>query len=162
MCYIQSNKLQWHIAPLWFWLLLNVWNGLVSCWLWTSRKYVGIALVHTLVWSNVALLCVRYTDCNHTIMWCRIQLQWWWRPAAIRWFWFWLNVWNGVVLVLDEQGVRWYLSLVCVWIWRCDCLVFDGVGGASCDVQLHRNGDDTWLCVDVNWIWNGVVFALDE
>ena len=108
--------------------------------------------------SKLVLLGVGYTDCNRTLMWCQIQIQWWWRHTAVRWlFWFLVNIWNGVVLALDEQGVRWYWC-----IWTCHCLVFDGVVGASCDVQLHRNGDDTWICVnsDFGWIYGTVLCCL--
>ena len=79
--------------------------GTVSYWLWTHRKYVGIGACLNL---NVSLLSIRYTmtpsrlhtclllNCNDHDNDIRLCAE------------YWLNTWNGIVLVLDEQEVSWY------------------------------------------------------
>ena len=70
-----------------------------------------------------------------------------------------LQTWNGGVLALDEQGVRWYW---CMFEFEggAAALVFDGVVGDSCDVQLRcNNGDGTRMALNWFWldVWNGTV-----
>ena len=47
----------------------------------------------------------------------RVQWRWY---TVLDWFWFWWNIWNDIVLALDEQLVRWYWRMVefeCVITW---------------------------------------------
>ena len=106
---------QWQMAARCCWL--NVWNGISSCCLWANRRYVG---EHWCIFESECVFTwctlrheVHYRDYTHHA----IQIQWQWH-AALRWCW--LNIWNGVVLVLDEQYVRWYWCMFefkCVITW---------------------------------------------
>ena len=76
------------------------------CWSWTNRKYVCLNLkvslfVFDAVWGRILPSC------------------------ALRRFSF--NVWNGVILAMDEHIIESTFVLLHVWIWRCHMLVFHTV-----------------------------------
>ena len=83
-------------------LILGGWiHGMVSCWHWTNRAYVGR-------WYCCLVLCVRIWTC-YCLPWCSMHLLWDCSWCAVQihydgekhtnpdWFWFWLNIWNGTV-----------------------------------------------------------------
>ena len=169
-----SNTLQrrWHTAHDSAVILMHVgwiYYITVSCWLWMNREYVGI---------GAYLLSLLRVSCTMTRSQLHNRLLFKYTTMAMAhgtkicadWFWYWLNIWNGAVLALDEQSVRWYRCMFeseCAIPW---CTMHhDMIAiGPSSAIQMHYNGyDGTWHTT-LRWfrcwlnIWNGVVLALDE
>ena len=79
--------------------------GMVSCWPWTNRAYVFIALC--VLEFEVMLVLDAVWDCNWTLMRCWNTLQWWWRLCVdLRLLD--VTAWNRVMLVPNGQLVRLY------------------------------------------------------
>ena len=80
----------------------------VSCWRWTNSQYVGIRACLNL---NVSLLGIR---CTMTPSQLHTRLLFNYNDirtcADVNW------IWNGIVLALDEQEVRWYW---CIFEFEC-------------------------------------------
>ena len=72
--------------------------GTVTCWLWMNRKYVGIGARLNF---NVSLLGIH--TCIHTCLLFNYNCNGVQTPLR----WCWRNIWNGIVLALDEQEVCW-------------------------------------------------------
>ena len=107
----------------------------VSCWHWASREYVDaywgmLKMADVIAWCSMHALFNR----NWILMYCTNALQWQWHTAAPDWFWFLLNVWNGVGFALLGRAES-TLILVhvkncsCYWLfsvrWTHYCLVFE-------------------------------------
>ena len=98
----------WHTTLRWCWCWLNILYGTLPCWFWIYRKYVGIGACLN---PNVSLL-----DIWCTMTWSQLHIWLLFQTLQRRWYmkhdskplWCSLDIWNGVVLVLDEQIVRWY------------------------------------------------------
>ena len=87
---------------------------------------------------------------------------------------------SALVLMLIEYmercrvGFGWTgstLVSVHVWIWMCHCVIYDTPWHAMAPSQLYTrlppfnyNGNDILLCacIDVDWIWICIMWALDE
>ena len=125
-----------------------------------ERRYVDfertestLVLVHVL---NVLLVSIRYTMRNDCIKIARppsIQLPLQYHMTRRWcWYWTWLNVWNGIMLALGEQEVRWYWcmfefkSLFCM---RCT------IQSSQLQIRLLFNYivNNLWFCADVGWIY---------
>ena len=127
------------------WIHILCIYGTASFSLRTNSLYVGIFDISALACFSNTLQRRWHT----ALCWC--------------WCWCWLNtyiayiLWNGVMLALDKQWVRWY----CWYAHLPAC-------------QTRYDGDSTRLCADANvdWIyiyiyiayvlWNDIVLALDE
>ena len=116
---------------------LNIWNGIVLA---LHEQKVRV------YWYGLGFgVCsIQYEAVVWP--WCAVQantLQWRWRNDGCVFMLCWLNVWNGVVLALDEQHVSVYW---CV-------LTFDVV------TRVRWGNNFTLARL---WSWNGVTLALDE
>ena len=152
-CY--SNNLQWQYARLY--ADIDWTYGTVSCLFWANRRYVGMFGFECLItWSTMTLsqlharLLFNYY-CNATC-WC----------------WCWLDVWNGVMLALNEQQVRWYeckfeLECAITWYTACDSLWRHHnctLAYYSIAIAMpHNSARWCWWWLNV---WNGIVLVLDE
>ena len=145
-------QLQWRTDVHWCWLNMKRYS---ACWLWRTRKYVGICTYLNL---NVSLLGIHTIAIAHSPA---IQLQWQWH-ATLCCCWCWLNTWNGIVL-LDEQQVRWYWCMFefeCVIAWY--TMHHNAIAIAhpsAIQLQLQWHAALRWCLLN---IWNGVILALDE
>ena len=97
VCY--SNTRQWYTAVRWCWS--HIWNGIVLAfneqdvrWYWCMFEFECVIAWYTMPHDTIT-----------TALSPAIQLQWQWHTALRS---CWLDIWNGIALVLDEQKVRWY------------------------------------------------------
>ena len=149
-------------------LCLNVVLYDVVCWLWTSRKYVGMhwsmfVFECVIAWCgyNVSQLhtCLLFNyNGNDTLICVDVDSDW----IQI------LHIWNGIVLVLNEQIVRWYRC-----VFEVECVIvclrcFMTPSHLHTWLLFNYNDNVTLFCTDadVDWIYETIYIcflpALDK
>ena len=132
-------ELQWqyHTALRW---CLNVYN-------------VGFG------WTGSTLLVL-----THVYIWmCHYLTSWYHRNCTLYCYWTTIPMAYGSALNMERYRVGFgrtesTLVVVHVWIWICHCSAYDAHRNWTC----NYNDNDVRLCADVDWIWNGVMMAVDE
>ena len=109
------NGWWWHTALDWFWFCLDVWNGLVSWWHWTSRKYVNMCACWNLKQGVIAWFSIdAVSSCNCALILFEYTAMVMTNGRALILILVEYMECYGIALVLDEQGVRWYFWCVCL------------------------------------------------
>ena len=118
---------------------------------YTTMAMAVVRLFWLNAWNGVVLAldeqCVRLYWCvlefEASCYWCSMQYEVLMSPSyMLSKYTTMANVFNDVVLALDEQGVRLYWCVLeceasCYWC----SMQHEVVMSPSCDVQIHYNGD---------------------
>ena len=132
------------------WCSLNAWNGVVLTLdeqkvrlYWFVLEFETVIVVRCNMRSNLTRICCPRLMATTTVHWCS------------------LNAWNGVVLTHAPWTNRMY---VCIGLCLNSklSLLFDAIWGIIAlgrTVRTHNNGNDGFVIMFVECIWNGVVLT---
>ena len=134
-------------------MLIEYMERCHDCWLWTNREYVGFSVCLILNVSLIAWYTMHHDtrafthstviELHTTLCWC------------------WLYIWNGVMMTLDEQGVRWYCCMfefecviTCWYMMQNDTDTVEMTHSSV--IWIRYNDNDIRLCADIDWIYGTV------
>ena len=134
-------------------LMLMLIEYMERCYFGFGRTACTSALVHVWIWMCVITWYTVMTpsELHVLLLFNCYMLQ---CHIVRRWYWCWLNIWNGIMLALDEQGVRWYwcmLEFECVITWYAHDAPWTTRSQLHTRLLFNDNGNGIRLYL--RWCW---------